>query len=520
MAPAISVIVPVYNVEAYLKRCLDSISAQTMGDIEIIIVNDGTKDDSREVAKNATLRDPRMRIIDQENQGLGYARNTGLNVAAGEYVSFIDSDDWVDPGYLEAFYLEAERTKADLVIGTFTAVTSNERETSSYYLDPALRYKDVPFNWREAREIFLTPTPVWDKFYRRSLIEDNGFRFPKLASEDIPFKWKTMTAAARISTLPEPYYYYRVRNSSLTGGKKNAIDVFRSHDVARRYLIEKGLYQELYPEWAVREINELIYLTVKARRALLGDSVFFSAFHALLQKAVRNIDFVRARHLLHYVSDEYMFRARYLCEHDGEEDFRNILVRACSEFDARPSVGTTIRLGSQEISVAKYRANDGPVQAGTALPAHARSEFFRSNLQISIPTEYYPDEPRYRAANVENGVAYILPPIYDASMAPAHVSFVLSARRPLRRLSCMVHTYQRERTVPLAARLEIRDAVTDKVIGEASAVFEVDDWYKLFSVALPDVDQGTKLDVRVSALNAGEMPAYFTGIRFYDFVLE
>jgi glycosyltransferase involved in cell wall biosynthesis len=513
---AISVIVPVYNVAAYLAKCMDSILSQTFRDFEVIIVNDGTKDNSREIAAQFVAQDRRIRLIDQENQGLGYARNTALNVAQGEYVSFVDSDDWLDPGYLEAFYLEAERTRADLVIGTFMAVASNEREITPYYLDPVLRYRDVPFHWSEARQVFLTPTPVWDKFYRRRLIEENKFRFPKLSSEDIPFKWQTFTAAQRISTLPEPFYYYRVRRTSLTGGKGNAIDVFRSHDVARRYLQSKGLYEDLYPEWVVREVSELIYLTVKAKAALLSDPLFFNAFHALLGKALQALDFDRARQVTHYISDEYMFRAQYVIANQNVGAFRQILKASKHDQLVPQPRGLSLRIGARDLQLSFRRAEESPCDDNLDLAP----EFFTLDTVTTCWPERYPDEPRYCPAMVTDNIAYLLPPINDPAMPPAYVSLTITAPRALSGFVCMAHTHQRERTITLGARAEVLDAETGRSLGHVEVSFPTEQWYKLMHVRFPEAEKGRRLEVRISALNGGTYPAYYSGIRFYNFAVE
>ena len=518
MSPLISVIVPVYNVQDYLKKCLDSISAQTMRDIEIIIINDGTKDSSREIAVAHARTDPRIILIDQENQGLGYARNTGLNVARGRYVAFVDSDDWLDIGYLEAFYLEAERNEADLVIGSFFAVASNEREVTPYYLDTTLRYRDVPFHWTEARQIFLTPTPVWDKFYRRSLIEENGIRFVKLSSEDIPFKWQIFTAAKRISTLPEPMYNYRVRSTSITGGKGNAIDVFRSHDNARRYLQSKGLYEELYPEFLVREVNELIYLTVKAKQALLGDPLFFSAFHALLCKALCALDFNRARHIFEYISDEYLARALYVRENDSEHDFKRILSRSKDDLVAPRPPGVSVRLWGRDVQVAIRRAES--VEPAAAVTLRTAPEFFKLDTTIACTPERYPDEPNHCPAFVADHVAYLLPPVYDPTATPAEATFTLTARRAVKGVTCMVHTHQRERQVAVGAELMVNHVETGTLLARHHLHFPVTEWYKRLSVRFEPVTAGTRIKVTVRATNAGEVPAHFSGVRAYNFIVE
>ena len=119
----ISFIVPTYNVDKYLEKCVSSLQAQTVEKFEIIIVEDCSTDGSLRLAERLAARDARIKLVRHaRNKGLGPARNTGLEHARGTYICFVDSDDWVDPGYGEAFFLEAERTKADMVVGSFYAV--------------------------------------------------------------------------------------------------------------------------------------------------------------------------------------------------------------------------------------------------------------------------------------------------------------------------------------------------------------------------------------------------------------
>ena len=122
----ISVIVPVYNVEKYLKRCLDSIINQTYDKLEIICVNDGSTDNSLEILKGYKVKDSRIKIITQENQGLSEARNAGLKIASGEYISFIDSDDWIDGYYYESMIAKIYSSNADIVFASMKSMKGNE----------------------------------------------------------------------------------------------------------------------------------------------------------------------------------------------------------------------------------------------------------------------------------------------------------------------------------------------------------------------------------------------------------
>lgn len=210
----VSFIVPAYNVWKYLEKCIASLQAQSLDSFEIILVEDCSLDRTLTLAQRLAAKDERIRLIRHtKNRGLGPARNTGLDHARGKYICFVDSDDWVDPGYGEAFYLEAERTDAEMVVGTFYAVFSQGARIASHFVDPAVRYATLPFNARTCPAVLSMPTPVWDKCYRRDFLDRHNLRFPALIGEDIPFQWEAMTQAERISVVGEPFYYYRIRDS-------------------------------------------------------------------------------------------------------------------------------------------------------------------------------------------------------------------------------------------------------------------------------------------------------------------
>ena len=122
---AVSVIVPVYNTEGFLQKCLDSLTNQTLEDIEIICVNDGSTDNSLKILEDNAIRDDRIKIINQKNKKQGAARNAGMKIATGEYIGFVDSDDWIDLDFYEKLYNAATRHNFDIALGTNIRVKKN-----------------------------------------------------------------------------------------------------------------------------------------------------------------------------------------------------------------------------------------------------------------------------------------------------------------------------------------------------------------------------------------------------------
>ena len=242
--PKISVIIPVYNVEKYISRCLDSIINQTLKDIEIICVNDGSKDYSLEILKDYEKRDKRVKVINQENQGLSVARNTGLDNAIGEFVSFIDSDDWISSSdYFEKLYNSAKNTGSDIAVGE--VVIGNERYENSL----------ITFEKEEVTQDYLTKLKlckvpdycyVWNKIYNRQSLLKTGMKFvPGVIYEDVFFTPKILYYTDKLVTVPNvAYFYYRHANTLVALSRKNPkakIDNKKAHDEMYKFFREKNI---------------------------------------------------------------------------------------------------------------------------------------------------------------------------------------------------------------------------------------------------------------------------------------
>lgn len=228
----ISIIIPVYNTEPYLKKCLDSVCGQTWEDLEIIVVNDGSPDNSMEVLEAYQNKDIRIRIIDQKNTGLSGARNSGLAAAKGEYILFLDSDDWMDVDTCEKAVAAAEAENADIVMWSYyREYGTTSRITWVFGTRPRVfREGDEDFPYRQivgpvGRELEMPqqidrPVTAWGKLYRRELIGDDRFVDTKLiGTEDCLFNVQVFSRAKTVVYLPEAMNHYRKDNeSSLTHG--------------------------------------------------------------------------------------------------------------------------------------------------------------------------------------------------------------------------------------------------------------------------------------------------------------
>lgn len=237
-SPKFSVVVPMYNVESYLGECVNSIRRQTLEDIEIILVDDGSPDRCGEMAEEYAKLDNRIKVIHRANGGLGPARNSGMEVAKGEYIGFVDSDDWVEPDMFERLYSAASEQQADVVFTGLKTVSHGKtislREhplagktfhgqneiiplRAAFYGAPAAKVLDDPI-----------PISVWLAGYRREFIEANHLRFIDIRSEDKFFNTYACRAAKTVTCIDgTPYCYRKDDQPSITKTfKRQTIDSF------------------------------------------------------------------------------------------------------------------------------------------------------------------------------------------------------------------------------------------------------------------------------------------------------
>lgn len=224
---SVSVVVPIYMVEQYLKQCIDSLLAQTLQDIEIILVDDGSKDSSGTIANYYASSYSNIKVIHQENHGLGPARNTGLTVASGEYIGFVDSDDWVLPNMYCSLYEAARIYKADIVCGGYSTYTNGEMTKefehplagtimASHKQIMQMR-KNLYGHKPGDKETKSFPVTVWSNIYRRDFIEQNNLLFRKIMSEDTMFNLSAFAQAKSIVFSDCVGYCYRKdEQSSIT----------------------------------------------------------------------------------------------------------------------------------------------------------------------------------------------------------------------------------------------------------------------------------------------------------------
>lgn len=217
MDPLISVIVPVYKVEPYLRRCLDSICNQSYRNLEIICVNDGSPDNSLAILEEYAARDSRITIINQENQGLGAARNTGIDAAHGEWVSGVDSDDWIEPN-LYAKAVACMKEDIDIICyGAFVdgEVNSQKAADMQKYYDIDSAGETVMKTFQQLQRVSVN---FWSKLYRCSLLKKYRLRQPaRKRYEDVAFFYSVMLVSRKVAFINARLYHYIQRNDSIMG---------------------------------------------------------------------------------------------------------------------------------------------------------------------------------------------------------------------------------------------------------------------------------------------------------------
>ncbi|MFS0638315.1 glycosyltransferase [Mesobacillus foraminis] len=312
MKPKVSIIVPVFNVEKYISRCLDSILNQSLGEIEIIAVNDGSTDSSLDIMKNFEAKDDRIKVINKRNGGVSSARNEGLSVAAGEFIGFVDPDDWVDENMYESLYKTAIENKAEIVMCSYIrefGSHSKEKDFNTadkvFYHGDEVRTKMMRRLVGPLKEEIGNPElldawgTVWSKLYSADLILKNGLCFSDLkeigTNEDSLFNVQAFYYANSFCFINEPYYHYwRVNEGSVTTGYKPALfeQWFNLYNRLETFLEEKEMEAEYY-----QALNNRVCLNILG----LGLNTISKSNHSPIEDKIGN--------LKSYLNDERIKRS-------------------------------------------------------------------------------------------------------------------------------------------------------------------------------------------------------------------
>ena len=325
----LSVIIPIYNVEKYLSQCLDSVCNQTMQELEIICVNDGSTDSCSSILKKYVKLDKRIKVTTQKNGGLSAARNTGIKNSTCDYITFLDSDDWIAPDFYEILYNNAIKNNADISCGNVIFYKSNRDmwfdeldkrifdETKTIYITPEEK-KDICRSWA-----------CWNKIYKRDLVIKNKLLFyPGKLVEDFPFTFLVCALSKKIVVSPFALLYYRQNPNGIMSSKqqKCAFDVldnciqlrkdFYKHkkikdNVVYQQILDNFLFDQCMdysergytPQYMqkFKEIAQVLTHYDKRRGTILGKIIY----KCLNNKTLNALFFMNVRH---YKIDFLLFK--------------------------------------------------------------------------------------------------------------------------------------------------------------------------------------------------------------------
>ena len=261
MTGLISVVIPVYNVEPFLEECLDSVVRQTYKDLEIILVNDGSTDGSETICRQFALKDKRIKVICQENQGLAAARNSGLDAAAGKWIAFVDSDDVISPDMLEKLADSVSTNKTPIAVcGLHSFIDEDgSRKDNGKIVPPEGVWSEEDY-WKfyDAGGPMICDV-VWNKLYDADFWKDRRF-IPGKANEDAFVMHYIIGKGQRISTVPEALYGYRIRGKSIMHSRYSLkrLDAVEAYLDRTAYFWKRGLNEP-----ADRMLRQAVYFLVE-----------------------------------------------------------------------------------------------------------------------------------------------------------------------------------------------------------------------------------------------------------------
>ncbi|MGF7118943.1 glycosyltransferase [Methanobacterium oryzae] len=303
--PKVSVIIPVHNVEKYLEECLNSLVNQTLKDIEIICVNDGSTDKSLEILEKFAAKDDRITIINQENQGAGAARNKGLKIARGEYLSFLDADDFFELDMLEKVYNFSSKNSLDIAV--YGANTFNDKTSRIEKIDYDIRREYLPkkniFNYNDfPKYVFNTfQNWAWNKLFKRTFILENNIQFQELfRTDDLLFTCKALVKAKRISVLDAPLVYYRIEHDfhSQNTNHKHPLDFYNAFIALKDFLIDEKIFDDVEQSFVNHATRGCLYNL----KSLTTQESYEKLYNFLHDEGIKQL-FISSR------PDDYFYKA-------------------------------------------------------------------------------------------------------------------------------------------------------------------------------------------------------------------
>lgn len=243
MNPRVSILVPIYNVEQFLPQALSSLVDQSLTEIEIICINDGSTDGSLNIIKRFAKKDDRIKVIDKPNSGYGDSMNRALKKARGDYIGILEPDDWVDPNAYATLYQAAVKYKADVVKSNYHKVKADidllkvEEITTTQVIHPS-----------KERFVFQFAPAIWSAIYKREFLERNKITFlptPGASYQDLSFSFKVWTLAKTVVLLPDAFVHYRIDNANSSVNNPAKVNcVIDEYTEIETFLCERGIFKQ------------------------------------------------------------------------------------------------------------------------------------------------------------------------------------------------------------------------------------------------------------------------------------
>ena len=284
----ISVIVPIYNGEKFLPKCIESILNQTFKNFELLLINDGSKDSSLDICNKYLEKFPdKIKIFNNKNMGCSATRNFGIENSQGNYLLFIDSDDWIEKDMLEKMYQKALLEDSDVVISGVI----REDMVSSTTLIQNPTFEESAYFW--LTENNLIPY-IWNKLYKKSLIFNNNILFPVniRLSEDMVFNIKTLLEAKKITVLSKAFYHYIIHGNNTVLNIENRRDIFLALETIYEYLLEKKLDNDIELFNRLRELSEIHIKSAFLKLLYSKDRKEFKKCFSMFLKDTKKIKFL------------------------------------------------------------------------------------------------------------------------------------------------------------------------------------------------------------------------------------
>lgn len=282
----LSIIIPYRNVEKYISKCLSTVLYQSLEDIEVICINDASEDTSRDIVKEYAKKDKRILMLDTNcESGQSYARNLGLEIASGEYIGFVDADDWVELDMFEKLYNKAKLVDADITMCQAQLFDDKKQEmyTDGYYLLKSLeKFADNVFNSNDAKDEILDINVVlWNKIYKKEFLDRVQAKFAQgYIYEDMPFFFETFLKAEKINIVWEKLYYYRQNGIASTMQKSNKKVYDRVDMAAKTYeLLKQAPFYEEKKDDILRWVVDDIF-----HRYTLLDAIYYEEYYRKMRE--------------------------------------------------------------------------------------------------------------------------------------------------------------------------------------------------------------------------------------------